>query len=44
MSQLKTDAELLTTINGGGELLSCLDVDGDPGLEVYGEMIIKKRP
>ena len=32
---------LLTTDRGGGELLLCLDVDCDPGLEVYCEVILE---
>ena len=33
--------ELLTTNHGGGELLLCLDIDCDPGLEVDGEVILE---
>lgn len=37
----KDRPELLTTNHGGGELLLCLDIDCDPGLEVYCEVILE---
>lgn len=39
--QFSKETKLLTTNHGGGELLLCLNIDCNPGLEVDGEVILE---